>query len=128
MHAHTHKHTRTQTLHAQTHTHTHTHRATKNRKQEAEEQNNKKKEAASKEAKQELKQDSLLVFQEKSLRESNEQRHATSIGQMVGLRDKEDALRHEMDKLTEQLRHEQEKSKQYLEQVGDVSVGRWLVC
>lgn len=54
---------------------------------------------------------------EKSLRESNEQRHASKIGEMVGLRDKEGALRHEMDKLNEQLKHEQQKSRQYLEQL-----------
>jgi hypothetical protein len=36
---------------------------------------------------------------------------------MVGLRDKESSLRHEMDQLREQLKHEQLKSKQYLEQV-----------
>nr|KAG5691351.1 hypothetical protein BaRGS_033400 [Batillaria attramentaria] len=53
---------------------------------------------------------------EKGLRESNDQRHATSISEMVGLRDKEGALRLELDKLREQLKHEQDRSKQYLEQ------------
>lgn len=54
---------------------------------------------------------------EKGLRESNDQRHATSIGQMVELRDKEGALKHELDKLREQLKHEQERSRQYLDQL-----------
>ncbi|KAK7475895.1 hypothetical protein BaRGS_00032863 [Batillaria attramentaria] len=54
---------------------------------------------------------------EKGLRESNDQRHATSISEMVGLRDKEGALRLELDKLREQLKHEQDRSKQYLEQL-----------
>ncbi|KAK7091861.1 hypothetical protein V1264_009486 [Littorina saxatilis] len=54
---------------------------------------------------------------ERGLRQSNEQRHSTSIGEVVSLRDKEGALRHEIDKLQEQLKHEQGKSKQYLEQV-----------
>ena len=65
-----------------------------------------------------------MLLQEKSLRESNEQRHATSISQVVGLRDKEDTLRHELNKLTEQLRREEEKSQRYLEQVRGFS--RWL--
>ena len=65
-----------------------------------------------------------MLLQEKSLRESNEQRHATSISQVVGLRDKEDTLRHELNKLTEQLRREEEKSQRYLEQVSGFS--HWL--
>lgn len=59
---------------------------------------------------------------EKSLRESNEQRHATKISEMVGLRDKEGALRHEIDKLNEQIRHEQQKCKQYLDQLTEREV------
>ncbi|XP_076437588.1 uncharacterized protein LOC143276817 isoform X2 [Babylonia areolata] len=54
---------------------------------------------------------------ERGLRESNDQRHATSISEMAGLRDKEGVLRHEITQLTEQLKHEQDRSKQYLEQL-----------
>ncbi|XP_070209611.1 paramyosin-like isoform X3 [Littorina saxatilis] len=59
---------------------------------------------------------------ERGLRQSNEQRHSTSIGEVVSLRDKEGALRHEIDKLQEQLKHEQGKSKQYLEQLTNKEV------
>ncbi|KAL8577252.1 hypothetical protein ACOMHN_022440 [Nucella lapillus] len=54
---------------------------------------------------------------ERSLRESNGQRHATSISEVVGLRDKEGVLRHEIAQLTDQVQREQDRSKQYLDQV-----------
>ena len=56
----------------------------------------------------------IIILQEKELRDSTSHRHSQTLQEVTTLKEK----LQENDFLREQLRQEQDKSRQYLEQVG----------
>ena len=59
----------------------------------------------------------VFFFQEKSLRESQEERRTQSISEVVAAQEKEKALAYELEKTKDLLKTEQDRSKHYMEQV-----------
>ena len=55
-----------------------------------------------------------------------EARHSGNISEMVQVKGKEKELQFELDYLREQLKKEQDKVKQYQEQVGDCNRGSYM--
>ncbi len=51
------------------------------------------------------------------MRESNDTRRSANITELVVLKDRENQLKFELEQVKETLKHEQERSKHYLDQV-----------
>ena len=59
----------------------------------------------------------VFLAQERSLRESTEGRRSAEIGELLTAKDLGNQLQLEITNLKDQLAHEQERSKHYLDQV-----------